>query len=90
MNKISDSTTSKSERNFNEFMQRGDDFFKIELLRQAKSWYEKALIIKPDNEKVQSCISDCKMKLSFENRVVKILISIASMLILLYYLFLNK
>jgi len=89
-NNNSESSINSVESNFSEFMQRGDDFYKIELLRQAKGWYEKALNIKPDNEKVQYFISESKRKLAFENKVVYILLSLVSMIVLIYFLFLNK
>lgn len=85
-NNSSESTLSSAENNFREFIQRGDDFYKIELLRQAKAWYEKARDVRPDNEQVNSRISECKSKLTFENKVVFILISIATALVLIYYL----
>jgi len=78
---------SQAEKDFTEFMQRGDDFYKIELLRQAKSWYLKALNLNIDNEIAKSRISDCETLLSFENKVVYMLISVASVLVLLYIIF---
>jgi len=83
----SESHLSPAESDFVEFMQRGDDFYKIELLRQAKSWYNKALMLNIGNEKASSLISECESKLKFENKVVYILISIASALVLFYLIF---
>ena len=85
----SESTTNTSESNFTDYMQRGDDFYKIELLRQAKSWYEKALNLDLDNEMVKFRISECERKLAFENKVVYILISIGSILAVFYLIFYN-
>lgn len=84
----SKSTMTLDERNFREYMQRGDDFYKIELLRQAKSWYNKALGLKIESEKVKSVISECERQLAFENKVVSILISLAVVL-LTYFIFFN-
>jgi hypothetical protein len=89
-NNNSESTLNSAESSFIDFVKRGDDYYKIELLRQAKAWYGKALKIYPDNEMVKSRISECIRKLAFENKVVYILISIVSALVLLYYLFLHK
>jgi len=75
---------------FDEYMQRGDDFFKIELLRQAKNWYKKALDLNIENENVKSRISECERLLAFENRVTFILISIISAFLLAYLIFFNK
>lgn len=85
----SESKMSPAEKDFTEFMQRGDDFYKIELLRQAKNWYLKALNLNIDNEIAKSRISECETLLSFENKVVYMLISIATVLVLLYIIF-NK
>lgn len=70
-----------SERDFNEFTQKGDDFFKIELLRPARIWYNKALSLKQDNERVKNQIAECDRMLAYETKIVRILILIASVLI---------
>lgn len=75
---------SPEESKFMEFMHRGDDFYKIELLRQAKELYEKALRLDIKNEYAKSRILECEKLLAYENKIVKILISIASALVLLY------
>lgn len=77
----SESEKSLEVRNFNEYMQRGDDFYRIELLRQAKAWYTKALSFNIDNEKVKSQIYECERQLTFENKIVTILISIGVVLL---------
>jgi len=86
---ISESKMNSAESKFKEFIQRGDDFYKIELLRQAKSWYNKALALNIENDKVKYRISDCERLLAFESKVVYILISIASALVLVYLIFFN-
>jgi hypothetical protein len=75
------------ERDFMDFMQRGDDFFKIELLRQAKSWYNKALKLNIETDKVKQKITECERMLALENKVVKILCSIAAVLLAVYFIF---
>jgi hypothetical protein len=72
-------------RDFKEFMQKGDDFFKIELLRPAKIWYSKALSLNIQTEQVKPKIEECDRLLSFENKVVKILVSIVSAVLLIYF-----
>ncbi len=74
---------------FFEFMQRGDDFIKIELLRQALKWYNKALSLNIEDEKAKSRISECERLIAFENKVVYILISVASVLLILYLMFIK-
>ena len=72
-------------RDFKEFMQKGDDFFKIELLRPAKIWYSKALSLNIQTEQVKPKIEECDRLLSFENKIVKIILSVASALLLIYF-----
>lgn len=83
----SESQLSPAERDFLEFIQRGDDFYKIELLRQAKAWYNKALSLNIENEKVKSRISECERLLTYESKVVYSLITVAAALLLLYFIF---
>jgi len=75
-----------AERDFAEFMLRGDDFFKIELLRQAKSWYTRALSLSPGNETAKHQLAECERLLTFERKVVRILLAIGAALILVYYI----
>jgi uncharacterized UPF0160 family protein len=82
----SESSTNITERDFVEYMQRGDDFFKIELLRQAKSWYNKALQLKPETDRVKYQIAECDKMLAFENKVVKIVCVLAGVWILVYFI----
>ncbi len=84
----SESKTSQAQTIFKEFMLRGDDFYKIELLRQAKNYYLKALNLDVDNETAKACISECETLLSYENKVVTILITVVSVLVLLCLIFL--
>jgi hypothetical protein len=75
------------DRDFMEFMHRGDDFFKIELLRQAKSWYKKALLLNINSDEAKAQVAECERLLAFENKVVYILLSIASVFLLVYVVF---
>lgn len=85
-NQNSDSSLNISERDYKEFMQNGDDFFKIELLRPAKRWYKKAAELSKEPEKAQKRIAECDKLIAFENKVVGLLIIIALVLISLYLL----
>ncbi len=77
---------STLERDFNEFKLRGDDFFKIELLRPAKSWYQKALALKPEAGELKHLMDECDRMLKFEIKVIRILLGIATISILIYLL----
>ena len=76
-----------TDRDFNEFIQRADDFFKIQLLRQARSWYQKAYELNPQDRDVEQKIAECNRLLTYENKVVRILVSIGIGLTLVYILF---
>jgi hypothetical protein len=86
-NDNSESKISLAENDFIEFMQRGDDFYKIELLRQAKVWYNKALSLNVENDRAKSLISECDRLLSYESKVVYIVISVSTALLFLYFIF---
>ncbi len=77
---------STIDREFNEFKLRGDDFFRIELLRQAKSWYQKALLLNPGAREVKNLIDECDRQLKYETKVVWILLGIAATAIIAYLL----
>ncbi len=74
-----------SERDFRECMIKGDDFFKIELLRPAKIWYSKALGYNFEAEKVKSKIEECDRLLAFELKVVRILALSVLVLLIVYF-----
>lgn len=82
----SEFASSPAERAFLDRMQHGDDFLKIELLRPAKKWYQKALELNIEPEKVKQKIAECDRLLAFEIKVIKILAAIAAVLILALYL----
>jgi hypothetical protein len=70
-----EATTDQSPESqlFQEYMMRGNDFFKIEIFRSAKSWYEKALSLKIDEDKVMHQIEECNRQLAYEKKVFIIL-----------------
>lgn len=81
----SETSFSRTELKFMDLMQHGDDFFKIELLRPAKSWYRKALAMNIDTEKVMQKIADCDRLLAFEIKVIRILVGVGIFIILFYF-----
>jgi hypothetical protein len=82
---ISEIPSNPIEAEFMDMMQHADDFFKIELLRQAKSWYKKALILNMDTERVKQQIAECDRLLKYENKVVKIIVAIAAVFVAIAY-----
>jgi hypothetical protein len=85
-NHTSEMPLNTLERDFNEFKLRGDDFFKIELLRPAKSWYQKALWLNPEAGEVKNRIEECNRLLKFETKVVWILLGVATTAAMAYLL----
>ena len=83
---ILETTLSPDERKFLNFMRHGDNFFRIELLRPAKSYYQKALELNIETENVLQKIAECDRLLAFEIKVIRILVAITAVLLLAYYL----
>lgn len=83
----SENTLSPAEQEFMDLMQHGDDFFKIQLLRPAKSWYKKALELNLETEKVRQKIAECDRLLAFEIKVIRIVAALVVVLIILYFIF---
>ena len=81
-----ENTMSPAEREFVDLMQHGDDLLKIELLRPAKQWYQRALKLNMETRKVEQKIAECDRLLAFEIKVIKILVVVTAVLILAYYL----
>jgi len=75
---------SPQEREFRDLVQHGDDFFRIELLRHARSWYKKALQMNMDTETVNQKIAACTKLLAFERKVVWILLALAAAIIVVF------
>ena len=78
----SETNLSHAEIELMDLMQHGDDFLKIELLRPAKSWYHKALALNLKTELVREKITECDRLIAFENKVIKILVAIAAVIVL--------
>ena len=82
----SNTKLNRMEREFIDYMQHGDDFFKIELWRPARSWYKKALALNIETEKVKHKIAECDRKQAFEVKVIWTLVVIAALISLACYL----
>lgn len=80
------STPTEAEVEFNALKSQGDDFFRIELLRQARNNYEKALALNPESTEVKILLDQCNSLLSYETRVVWILLGSTAAVIAGYLL----
>jgi len=72
-----------AERKFVDLMQHGDDFYKIELWRHARTWYQKALDLNMETEKVHQKIAECDQLLVRERKIILVLVAIAVALVLI-------
>ncbi len=80
--------TSHKEREFMDFVQHGDDFFKIELWRPARAWYKRALELNIETEKLKNKIAECDRLQAYEVKVIWTLVVIVlSVIVLILLLF---
>ncbi len=82
----SETNLSHAEVQFLDLMQHGDDFLKIELLRPAKNWYTKALQMNIETDKVKQKIAECDRLLTFEMKVIKIIVAVAVVVIAVVFI----
>ena len=54
-----ESTLSKEEKMFNEYIRRGDDFFRIELFKSSREMYQEAQKLKPQDTYCATRIKEC-------------------------------
>ena len=73
-------TMSQAESELMDLLQHGDDFLKIELLRPAKSYYERALRLHPDDTKIKEKIEECDKLIAFEKTVITVLVIVAAVI----------
>lgn len=62
------------EKKYNDFVRRGDDFFRIELFKSAKEMYEQALLLKPDDESTITKKADCERLIRRDTKRVLIVL----------------
>jgi hypothetical protein len=78
---------SPEERKFQDYMQHGDDFCKIELWRPARNWYKKALELKIERESVLKKIAECDKSIVIEVKIIWKLVAIAAVLVIAYLMY---
>ncbi|HWS01657.1 MAG TPA: tetratricopeptide repeat protein [Prolixibacteraceae bacterium] len=82
----SETASTPAERKLLFLTEHGDDFLKIELLRPALRYYERALELDPDNLEIKRKIAKCKMLLIIEMRAIWILAAIGGILVVMFLL----
>lgn len=75
-----DETTfaSPEEKVYQDYLRRGDDFFRIGLFRNAREMYSKALETQFDPATIQDKLERCSSELRFTRNVLIILVAIAT------------
>ena len=67
-------------------MHNGDDFFKIEIYRNAVKNYKEAAKLDVDNDLANKKLAECEQLLTHERKVIYILLSIAVVTVALIWL----
>jgi hypothetical protein len=73
---------SPEEREFRDYITRGDDFCKIELFRYAVSYYRKAWEMRPDSEEARLRFQECRGRIKGESRVILIIAAVAAVILI--------
>ena len=82
----SETTLTREEQKLAELFRQADDYFKIELLRPAKTYYERALALDPNNTKAKQRITECEQLLAYEKKIMWILVGVTAVLVGAYLL----
>jgi hypothetical protein len=70
MEHVSTENLSKEELAFNEMMQRGEDFMKIEIFRSARECFSNALAMNFNNPLAQEKLSLCNQNIKSESKII--------------------
>ncbi|MCK9400242.1 MAG: hypothetical protein M0Q51_09680 [Bacteroidales bacterium] len=81
-----DESISPAEKQFRELMYNGDDFFKIEIYRNAVKYYKDAAKLDVDKDLANQKVAECELLLRHERKVIYILLSIAAVTVILIWL----
>ena len=77
---------SPAEKQFQELMHMGDDFFKIEILRNAIKYYKQAATLGVNDELAREKVKECEKLLHKERRVIYVIASVVVMVVILIWL----
>jgi len=85
-NSESNTAATHDEKLFKEYMKMGDDFKKIEIYRLAKTWYQKALSTRVNQELAMSNLKEMEGKMKKERKVILTLVLIAIIVVSVLFL----
>lgn len=77
-----ESQLSPEERQFRDYITRGDDFCKVELYRYAVSNYRKAWEMRPESEEARLKFQECRANIKSESRAILIIAAVAAVIML--------
>lgn len=77
-----DPALTPEERQFRDYITRGDDYCKVELYRYAASYYRKAWEMRPDSEEARLRFQECREKIKAESKVILIIVAVAAVILL--------
>jgi CRISPR/Cas system-associated endoribonuclease Cas2 len=78
---IDTSALSPEEKAYHEYMEQGDNYMNIEIYRNAKKCYQKALALGLHNDEVKEKLSICNKTLKKESRSIIAVLAIACLAI---------
>jgi len=86
---ISNENLSPAEKKYSELIHQGDDFFRIEIFRNAKALYTEALECGILTKEVKEKLSECNRLLAYERKVFTILGIVFGSVAIITYLLLS-
>lgn len=86
---ISNENLSPAEKKYSELIHQGDDFFRIEIFRNAKALYTEALECGIHTQEVKEKLSECNRLLAYERKVFTILGIVFGAIAIVTYLLLT-
>jgi len=71
---------SPEERRYLDFVQKADDFMKIEIYRSAKEWYTRALEMN-FNREIREKLDNCNRQIQEEKKRILVIVSVIAIVV---------
>lgn len=78
-----DENLSPEEKKYNDYMRRGDDFYRIELFKSAKEMYLEALKYLPEDDNAKTKADDCRRLIKRDMKRILVILPILIILVML-------
>jgi hypothetical protein len=89
MEHVSTENLSREEIAFNEMIQRGEDFMKIEIFRNARECYKQALEMNFNNTFAQEKLNNCNQNIKSESKTIIKILVVAAVIVTSVIVYLN-